>query len=125
MGAADDRIHRSLFLPILDGVKPFLEMRCFSVFLESLLVPVDFIEPDTVGIFRVLNDIKSQAAGLVLQRPSGVSDHFLNEAFPVTFFDLKRCNDHIHDNQYWVRDFAFDLSYKSAYSTPLGRVSQS
>ena len=98
MRATDDRTHRSLFLPILDGVTPFFEMGCFGVFLESLFVPVYFVEPNTVGIFRVLNDIESQAARLVLQRPLGVSDHFLDEALPATFLDLNWCDDYIHDD---------------------------
>jgi len=97
MRATDDRIHGSIFLPVLDCVTPFFKMRCFDVFLKSLFVSVDFIEPDPVGIFRVLNNIESHAARFILQRPSSVFNHFLDKVLPVTVLDLKRCNDYIHD----------------------------
>src|SRR5712691_2940366 len=80
----------------LGGFPKLDEVRCLQMGLERRLVLVHLVEPDAVGIIRVLNDIKPEASGLVVHGAPGILHHGLDKGSLVTLLHLYGRDDDVH-----------------------------
>jgi hypothetical protein len=64
--------------------------------LERRLVLVHLVEPDAVGIMRVLHDIKPEASGLVVHGAPGILHYGLEKGSLVTLLHLYGRDDDVH-----------------------------
>ena len=64
--------------------------------LESSLVHIDLVQPDSVRVFRILYHVEPDAARLVIHRANRVPDHLFDELILVAFFNLNGSYDYVH-----------------------------
>jgi len=72
-------------------------MRGRHMVLKSLLVLVDLINPNPIGVASILNDIEANAPGLTLDGAACILDHGGDELFAKLFLDLNRRKNYKHD----------------------------
>src|SRR6266511_4494928 len=88
---------RSLRAPVCGGLPELEQVWGLRMGLEGCLILVHLVEPDAVGIIRILNDIKPQTSWLVAYGAAGVLCDGLDKPILIPFLNLDWGDDDVHN----------------------------